>query len=226
MQSNEILLECRELKKSFQIRRRNMPILNGLNLQIKRGEIVAISGKSGAGKSTLIGLLAGLERATSGVIVLENNHFDKLSNEKLALLRRQKIGIIFQNFNLLPSWTTFENVQAALMHRGLSQREQNNRIEPLLNQLGLRERYNSLPAELSIGEQQRVAVARALVSEPELILADEPAINVDAENAKDIINHLVSAVRKNGATMILATHGDTLLNICDRVLNLENGVFC
>ncbi|MCX5708057.1 MAG: ABC transporter ATP-binding protein [Candidatus Omnitrophica bacterium] len=223
MQSNEIILECKELKKSFQVRKRNIPVLNGLNLRIKRGEIVAISGKSGAGKSTLIGLLGGLERPTSGAIVFENKHLDELSNEELALLRRKKIGIIFQNFNLLPSWTALENVQASLMHRGLSEREQRRRVEPLLKQLGLPARYNSLPAELSMGEQQRVAVARALVNEPDLILADEPTGDVDSENAKDITSHLVSAVRKNGATMILATHADTLLDICDRVLNLKNG---
>jgi len=223
MKNHDAFLECKELKKHFRSGGKDTLVINGLNLQVHRGEIVVIYGRSGAGKSTLIGLLAGLERPTSGEVTMEKNSYGVLSNEELALLRYRKMGIIFQNFNLLSSWTAFENVQTSLMHRGLSKKDQRGKIEALLNELGMNTKYNNLPSELSIGEQQRVAVARALVSEPELILADEPAGYVDAETGQAIINYLVAAVRKKNAAMVLVTHGEELLNIGDVVLKLENG---
>jgi len=223
MKNHDAFLECKDLKKLFRSGEKDTLVINGLDLQVHRGEIIVIYGRSGAGKSTLVGLLAGLERPTSGEVVMEKNSYGVLSNEELALLRYRKMGIIFQNFNLLSSWTAFENVQASLMHRGLSKKDQYGKIEALLNELGLNTKYNSLPSELSIGEQQRVAVARALVSEPELILADEPVGYVDAETGQAIINYLVASVRKKNAAMVLVTHGEKLLNIGDMVLKLQNG---
>lgn len=217
------LLECRRLAKSYAVKGDRIAVLKEISFTMAGGEIAVIRGKSGAGKSTLLEILGGLARPDSGEIWFENRRIKNASRKELTFLRRRKIGIVFQNFNLIPSWTAFENVEAALLHTGLSKSNRHKKVHGLLRNLGLDGKIHYLPSELSIGQQQRVAIARALANEPELILADEPTGEVDAETAQEIIDHLIWTVKRKGTSLIVATHGTFPLGIADRVLHLNGG---
>jgi putative ABC transport system ATP-binding protein len=221
--NNEILLKCEDLTKNFYVKQKEIPVLKGIDLSINKGEIVVISGKSGTGKSTLLWILGGLERPTSGKLIFEGHSINDLSNEDLAVLRRKKFGIIFQNFNLLPSWTAFENVEAAMLHTGISKSVRKERAKTLLDELGLGDRLDNLPSELSIGQQQRVAIARAIANDPSIIIADEPTGDVDPETAKEIIAHLITPVKEKKVTLIVATHGVFPLNVANRIFYMNDG---
>jgi len=219
----DVLLECKDMRKSFTVKGREIQVLKGLNLSVNRGEIVVIVGKTGTGKSTFLRVLSGLERQTYGSVIFEGQCMEDLSNEELALLRRENIGIIFQNFNLLSSWTAFENVEAALLHTGKSKSTRHEKVKTLLNNVGVGAMLDYLPSELSIGQQQCVAIARALANEPTLILADEPTGEIDSEAAQEIVGHLITPVKEKGVTLIVATHGIFPLDIADRVLYTKDG---
>jgi len=220
------ILEVKNLKKSFYLKKRDVEVLRGINLSVRRGEKVVISGKSGSGKSTLIHLLAGLERPEldSSEIIFDGKFINRLSNKELAALRQKKIGIVFQNFNLLPSWSACENVEAALFFSGLKRNVRKKKAADLLTKVGLGDRLDNLPAELSIGERQRVAFARALINEPEIIFADEPTGDVDKETADEIIKILFSWVAERNATLLVVTHGEFPVGKGDRLLFLRDGV--
>jgi putative ABC transport system ATP-binding protein len=217
------IIEARSLVKNFRVRGKDIPVLRGLDLAAAPGEVVVVRGKSGAGKSVLLWLLSGLDRPDSGEVFLEGRPMRALSNAMLAGLRQDRLGIVFQNFNLVASWTALENVEAVLEARGLPPGEARRRALDALVEVGLSERLDNLPAELSIGQQQRVAVARTLAAGPSLILADEPTGAVDPETAAEIIDMLLRPVRERGATLIVATHGHFPAHVADRVLRLENG---
>ncbi|MHB9133989.1 MAG: ABC transporter ATP-binding protein [Armatimonadota bacterium] len=221
----DIVLECRQVSKTFT---RKMggetAVLTDVTFAAHRGDLTVITGRSGAGKSTLLSLLAGLDRPQRGSILLEEQSLDHLTNAQLAALRRERVGMIFQNFNLLPSWTAFENVEAAVLLSTLSPTERRDKIIALLESLGLGAYLDHLPAELSIGQQQRVAIARTLINEPSLILADEPTGGVDPETAEEIIAVLLAPVREGRATMIVTTHGNFPLEAADHIYDLCNGV--
>ncbi|MBI3946531.1 MAG: ATP-binding cassette domain-containing protein [Armatimonadetes bacterium] len=217
------LLQCRGLRKCFITRGREVCVLGSVDLAVRAGEVVVIRGRSGAGKSTLLGLLGGLERPTSGSVLLGSERLEALSASALASLRRRRIGIIFQSHNLLPSWTARENVEAALMHAGVPAGARRARAAGLLKALGLEDRLGYLPAELSVGQQQRVAIARALVNEPSVILADEPTGDVDPETAAEIVSLLTAPVHERGVALVVATHGAFPLDGADRVCHLEGG---
>jgi putative ABC transport system ATP-binding protein len=222
--AKSVLLTCTDLKKDYSINGKNTTVLKGISFSVKKGEVVVITGKSGAGKSTLMGILGGLARPTSGSLAIENRETERLSSQELSLMRRGKIGIIFQNFNLIPSWTAFENVEAALMHQGLTKSSRREKVKKLLDDLGIADKGDFLPSELSAGQQQRVAVARALANEPVLLLADEPTGELDVETSRKIIHYLIAPVRKNGAALIVATHGVFPLGVADRILALKDGI--
>jgi putative ABC transport system ATP-binding protein len=221
--SHAVVLECLNLSKVFYLRGREIPVLNGIQLSVQQGESVIILGRSGTGKSTLLQILAGLDRPTQGTVTLNNQSLTTLSNQALSLIRQTQIGMIFQRFNLLPSWTALENVQAALFHSTLSLSERQHRARTLLTDLGLAERCDHLPSELGVGQQQRVAVARALVNSPALVFADEPSGDVDPETGAEIVNCLVRCVKKQNSTLIVATHGTFPTQIADRCLHLTAG---
>lgn len=220
---SEALVECRDIEKNFRIRDREIRALDGISLSVNRGEIAVVSGRSGAGKSTLLSMLGGLDRPTSGSVIFDGRHMEDLSNRDLALLRHTQIGMVFQSFNLLPSWTAVENVGAALIHAGLSRPERSEKACALLDDLGLGDRLGHLPSELSAGEQQRVAVARALANGPALVLADEPTGDVDAETAREVMDYLLGPVRESRVTLLIATHGIIPLDIADRVFRMSAG---
>lgn len=220
----ENILEVRKLTKSFYLKKKEIQVLKGIDLTVGRGEKIVILGKSGTGKSTLLNLLAGLEPPTSGEIIFDGKSINRLSNEELAAMRHSKVGIVFQNFNLLPSWSACENVEAALFFSGLERDIRKKKAVDLLTTVGLGERLDNLPAELSIGQQQRVALARALVNEPEMIFADEPTGDVDKETADEIMKILFSWIEERNTTLLIVTHGEFLLSTADRVLYLQDGV--
>jgi putative ABC transport system ATP-binding protein len=221
---NNAVLECRNVQKSFFSRGRRVDVLKGVNIAVKAGEIVVISGKSGTGKSTCLQILAGLDRPSAGTVMFDGTPMESLSNSMLARMRREHIGIIFQHSNLLPSWTAVENIEAALYHKPLSRKIRLERAMALLCDLGLGDRWKHLPSELSAGEQQRVAVARSLINEPRVIFADEPTGDVDPQTAGEIIEMLVNCVRTRKASLVLVTHGNFPADVADRCLTITNGV--
>ena len=220
----ENILQARNLTKSFYFKKREVQVLRGIDLTVGRGEKVIILGKSGAGKSTLLNLLAGLEPPTAGEIIFGGKVINRLSTEELAALRHRKVGIVFQDFNLLPSWSACQNVEAALFFSGLERDVRKKKSVDLLTRVGLGEHLDNMPAELSIGQQQRVALARAMVKEPEIILADEPTGDLDKETGNEIMQILFSWIAERNTTLLIVTHGEFSVDAADRFLILRDGV--
>ncbi len=209
--------------KSFHLHEQAIRVLDGASMTVRSGEVVVISGRSGAGKSTLLALLAGLDSADSGTITLLGQTLGNMGNEALADLRRRSVGFVFQNFQLLPSWTAAENVEAVLMNAGIHPTERRERVVEMLTDLGLQNRMDNLPGELSVGQQQRVALARTLVNRPRIIFADEPTGDVDPETAGEMLDLLMERARSGRVTLVVATHGAFPLNLADRRLSLKDG---
>ncbi|PKL44666.1 MAG: ABC transporter ATP-binding protein [Candidatus Riflebacteria bacterium HGW-Riflebacteria-1] len=217
-----VLLKVEGLEKTFSTRNSVTEVFKNVSFEISPGEVVVIKGRSGEGKSTMLGILSGLDRQTAGSVVFAGERLESMTVSELAELRAQKIGMIFQSFNLIGSWTALENVEAVLMHRGISPVQRRQKAQAVLHELGLGERLDNYPTELSVGQQQRVAVARTLVNDPLLILADEPTGDVDAETAREVVELLLPRVRNGSAALLVATHGAFDLNYADRVLTLAN----
>jgi len=197
-------------------------ILTGVNLEIKRGESLAIIGASGSGKSTLLGLLAGLDDATSGEILIEEQNISLMTEDERASLRSEKVGFIFQSFQLLPSLTALENVMLPLELQ--SRKTASTDAQQLLQRVGLNERQHHYPKQLSGGEQQRVAIARAFITQPTILFADEPTGNLDKLTGQTVIDLLFDMNRERNTTLIIVTHDEVLARHCDRCLTLQNGV--
>ncbi len=198
--------------------------LRGVTLEVMRGERVGLLGKSGSGKSTLLNLLGGLDHATSGSLHVGGRDLDKLSRRELSRFRSATVGMIFQSFNLIPSRTALENAELPLIFAGRSARERRALARAALESVGLGDRLHHRPTELSGGENQRVAVARALVNQPEIVLADEPTGNLDSDTAAEVMGLLLDRARRHNTTLILVTHDEELARSCtDRVLRLKDG---
>ena len=197
-------------------------ILKGLNFDIPQKQMVAINGPSGCGKSTLLGLLAGLDKPTSGSIQLNGNEITSWSEFQLAHFRRQNIGYIFQSFHLIPTLTAVENVALPLELSGDSSAK--TQAEDLLKAVGLQDRHNHYPSQLSGGEQQRVAVARAFSCRPPILLADEPTGNLDSTTGQIVIDLLLTLHRNQGSTLVLVTHDSTLAERAERIITLHDGM--
>ena len=207
-----------DLKNSFE----TINVLKGINLKIFKNESVGIIGESGAGKSTLIMCIAGLELISKGKILFNNLPIHNLKEDDLALYRSKNIGIIFQSFNLLPSMTALENVNLPIE---ISGNFKNNKMAiELLTAVGLKNRIFHYPHQLSGGEQQRVAIARSLISNPEILIADEPTGNLDKKNSEDVIKLLFQLKQDFGSTLILVTHDTSVAKLCDRILKIDNGL--
>lgn len=204
-------------------------VLKELRAEVKSGEVVAVLGQSGSGKSTLLCLLAGLDRPTAGQIFVSDQEISNMSEQEMTDFRGQKIGIVFQQFHLLPHLTALENVMLPLEILG-NRGDLNSDLKSielkargLLKQMSLEHRYNHFPSQLSGGECQRVAIARALITNPEILLADEPSGNLDADTGQQVMDIFFDVVRKNKVTTVLVTHSETLAQRCDRKLFLRNG---
>ena len=224
MPINAPLVRCEHLSKSFSMDHMERHVLREAEFQICPGETVLLFGKSGQGKSVLLSLLCGLDKPTMGDIYFDGIWYSSCTQKQLAEIRRKHIGIIFQNLNLIPSWTAVENVAAALEDFVPSANIRNARARQLLEEMDLADRLHHLPAELSMGEQQRVAIARTLIREPKFILADEPTGDLDAVAAGQIVHLLRTYIHHTNSTMLIATHGVFPAMNCDRILNITGGV--
>ena len=196
-------------------------ILRGISLEVKRGETLGLVGPSGSGKSSLLMLMGGMERATGGKVVALGQDLGGLDEDGLARFRRGKVGVVFQNFHLIPTMTALENVAVPLEIDG--DREAFDKAEAMLREMGLGHRLDHYPAQLSGGEQQRVALARAAAPKPEILLADEPTGNLDAANGEVVMQAILSLRESVGATLVLVTHAPELAARCDRVVRLADG---
>jgi len=219
----ETVLAARSLRKTFATAAGELVVLDGLTLELKRGEMAAVVGPSGAGKTTLLYLLAGLDRPTGGEVEHDGERLDTMSADDLARHRNQRIGFVWQLANLLPEFTARENVALPLLVRGESCERAGQEAEQWLAEVGLAERADHLAGELSGGEQQRAALARALVTRPPVLFADEPTGNLDAASSDRILELLVELHRTHALTSIWATHNLELAGRCDRVWRLERG---
>ena len=219
-----MLLEINQLYKSFpQADHGQIDVLKNINLEIHEGETVAVVGQSGSGKSTLLSLMAGLDRQTSGSLRLRDKEISEMSEVKLTQFRAENIGIIFQQFYLMPHLTALENVSLPLEMFGYE--DYLNRAKEALEQVGLSDREQHFPHQLSGGESQRVAIARAVVGRPSILLADEPTGNLDNETGVQVANLLFDLVKTTGMTMLLVTHNTEMAKRCSRQMTLEFGTF-
>ena len=216
-------IKATDLSKSFQKDGSRIEILKNLDFEIAAGESVAILGASGAGKSTLLHILGTLDHPSSGSLFLNGEDVFKLNEQKLADLRNKKIGFVFQFHHLLPEFSSLENVMMPALISGVSKKEARRRAEFVLNEVSLGDRITHKPGELSGGEQQRVAVARAVIMEPDLILADEPTGNLDTETGERVQEVLINLNRKLGITLIVVTHNQLLAERLDRSIGLRDG---
>jgi putative ABC transport system ATP-binding protein len=216
------LVKLEKINKTYKMGDIVVNALSDINLQVKYGEYIAILGPSGSGKSTLMNVLGCLDKPSSGKYFLDNRDVSDLSRNELATVRNQKIGFIFQSFNLLDYCSALENVALPLVYRGVSRSDRLERAREILEQVGLGDRVGHKPNELSGGQKQRVAVARALVSEPEVILADEPTGNLDSKSGEDVMN-LFSKLSDSGKTIIVVTHDQKLAKRMRRVIEISDG---
>jgi len=214
------MIRLQDIAKVYLMGKRELAVLNGVNIHIEQGELVAIMGPSGSGKSTLLNLIGCLDIPTSGSYYLEDREVSHLSSGELAVIRGQKIGFVFQTFNLLPRLSALANVELGLRYCGGSDRQQ---AAEALAKVGLSERANHRPTELSGGEQQRVAIARALAKNPPLILADEPTGNLDSRSGEEIISILTSLHAEQGITLLMVTHDANIARHCQRIIHLRDG---
>ena len=217
------LIETQELTKTYALGEVTVNALQGVTLTIERGSFVAIMGASGSGKSTLMNLIGCLDRPTSGRYWLDGVPIEGLDRDELAEIRNQKIGFVFQNFNLLPRMTAAENVQLPLLYAAEAPSDAEQRAEGVLALVGLAGRERSLPTQLSGGQQQRIAIARALVNEPELLLADEPTGQLDSRTSVEIMRIFQELNREHGITVVVVTHSDDVAKFADRVITFRDG---
>ena len=217
------LIQITNIKRDFVLGNEIVYVLKGIDLEINKGEYVALMGPSGSGKSTLMNLLGCLDTPTSGSYILNGKDVSKMHDDELAEIRNKEIGFVFQTFNLLPRTTALDNVALPMVYAGFSKSERKVRAEEVLNQVGLADRMDHQPNQLSGGQRQRVAVARALVNNPSIILADEPTGNLDSKTSEEIMK-LFGDIHKLGNTVIVVTHEEEVAAYAHRIIRLRDGL--
>jgi putative ABC transport system ATP-binding protein len=216
-------LEVRDVKRSLPLGKERLDILHGISFRVEHGEFVALVGPSGHGKSTLLGIVAGLDNPTSGQVLVDGVDITHMSESRLAILRNQKIGMVFQAFNLIPTMTAQENVEIPL-YVGKHPGRASERARELLAMVGLSGRLDHKPSQLSGGEQQRVAIARAMSGSPKIIIADEPTGNLDSKNSENILDLIEDLRKKLGTTFLIATHDTSVAARAERRLRIVDGL--
>jgi ABC-type lipoprotein export system ATPase subunit len=217
---SDLIIETRDLHRSYRIGRKSIEVLHGIDLQIRRGEKIFLCGPSGAGKTTLLYTLAGLEPPDKGVVKIDGTDLYRLGRREQAQFRNQRIGYIFQNYHLLPELTALENVAVP---GAIAGKNTNALAHEALKRVGLADRVDHLPAELSGGEQQRVAIARAIVNSPKVLFADEPTGNLDSNNSAEVMAILLDLATEHGVTLVVVTHDQNLAKVGDRTLIIKDG---
>jgi putative ABC transport system ATP-binding protein len=220
---DRVHIELRHLSRSYASRGRSRAVLEDVTASIRHGEFLVLVGRSGSGKSTLLNLIGGLDRPTSGDVLIDGQSLSALNEDGLSRLRRHKVGYVFQFFNLVPTLTVAENLLLPLDLIGVDGPDARGRVEEWLLAVGLEGRGEDYPDELSGGQQQRVALARALIHRPGLLLADEPTGNLDLATAKDVLAILDDLCRRTGTTLLMATHSPEVIGMADRVLTIRDG---
>lgn len=216
-------IECISVSKKYISKNQTVNALEEINLHIDQNEIVLLKGRSGAGKSTLLNIMSGLIKPTGGKVIIDNNCINDITDDELSILLSERIGIIFQSFNLLPTYTVFENIEIAMVPKRLNEYMIKENIMSYLEKFNLKDKAHLLPSELSVGQQQKVAIIRTLIKQPLIILADEPTGSVDEETAGEILNHLMTFKKENEVTLVIATHGNIYEKFADRIYTIDNG---
>ena len=217
------IVECIDVKKSYRQGEIEVHALRDVSLVIEKGEFTAVAGPSGSGKTTLLNLVGGLDAPDAGSIEVDGNAFDQMSPSRLANLRLHKIGFVFQAYNLIPVLSAAENVEFVMLLQGVSARERQQRAKEILDDVGLADKYDRRPAELSGGQQQRVAVARAIVSNPSIVLADEPTANLDSETGNGLLEMMKRMNEGKNVTFIFSTHDKMVMDYARRLVLLRDG---
>ena len=217
------IVELTDVRKTYKSGSLSVDALRGVTARVDEGEYVAIMGPSGSGKSRLMNILGCLDVPTSGTYLLGGEDVSRMTERDLAVVRNERIGFVFQQFNLLPAMTALRNVELPLMYAGVSRSERKHRAHEALAKVGLAERVDHRPGELSGGQQQRVCIARALVTDPDIILADEPTGNLDSKSTADVLA-LIADLHRQGRTIILITHEHDVANVAERQLNIRDGL--
>ncbi len=217
------IVECTQVSKTYQQGQVTVRALEEISLSIGQGEFMALAGPSGSGKTTLLNIIGGLDKADSGKIVVDGNSYDQMSQSQLAELRLHKIGFVFQAYNLIPVLSAVENVEFVMLLQGLPASERRQKAETILDDVGLTGKYDRRPAELSGGQQQRVAVARAIVSNPSIVLADEPTANLDSKTGQGLLEMMEQMNTEKKITFIFSTHDKMVMNYARRLTLLHDG---
>jgi putative ABC transport system ATP-binding protein len=220
--TGKVVMDVRDITKTLPLGHEQISILKGISFQIYSGEFISIVGPSGSGKSTLLGIIAGLDNPTSGQVLIDDINITRMSEGQLAVIRNQKIGMVFQAYNLIPTLTAQENVEVPL-YVGKHKISPSARAKELLDLVGLSHRLNHRPNQLSGGEQQRVAIARALATDPAIVIADEPTGNLDARNGENVLMLIAYLREQTGKTFIIATHDQNVAAHADRTIRIVDG---
>lgn len=218
------LIQTDNITKKFNIGRSSVDILKGISISINAGEFVTIIGESGSGKSTLLNILGGIMPATAGKITISNSRLDGMNENKLALFRRKHLGFVFQSYNLLPQLTALENIELPLIFCGVSKKERKQRALELISKVGLKDRALHKPSELSGGQQQRISIARALINNPDIVLADEPTGNLDSKTSIEIMKILKDLNTSFKKTFIIVTHSGHVCDYADKIIKIKDGL--
>ncbi len=217
------IIEVRNVTKVYRVGSVDIHALRGVDLTIRAGEICCIVGRSGSGKSTLLNVLAGLEHVTSGEIVIAGKRLDKMTQGELIVFRQKHVGFIFQSFNLMPYYTALENVAFPLSFRGVPRLKRERLARGVLKTMGLESHMKHKPSQMSGGQQQRVGIARALVSDPDIVFADEPTGNLDSNTSDEVMRAICEVMRQRGKTLVMVTHDPNVAAFADRVISILDG---
>jgi putative ABC transport system ATP-binding protein len=218
------IVECVDVKKTYRQGKVEVNALNGVSLSIEKGGFVALAGPSGSGKTTMLNIIGGLDSADSGRVILDGNDLETMTQSELASLRLRNVGFVFQAYNLIPVLSALENVEFVMLLQGVPPAERTERAKAILDDVGLAGKYDRRPAELSGGEQQRVAVARAIVSDPSIVLADEPTANLDSKTGKGLLEIMKQLNEKKKATFIFSTHDKMVMDYARRLVLIRDGL--
>jgi len=218
------IVECIDVKKTYQQGKVDVQALKGINLSIDQGGFIALAGPSGSGKTTMLNMIGGLDRADSGRIIVDGNAFENMNQTQLADLRLHNVGFVFQAYNLIPVLSALENVEYVMLLQGVLPEERRDRARQILDEVGLEGMHDRRPAELSGGQQQRVAVARAIVSNPSIVLADEPTANLDSVTGKGLLEIMKQMNENKKVTFIFSTHDNMVMEYARRIVYLRDGL--